>query len=134
MRLAYLNSKFIIVFWALFLFQIINIDLILKSIKMKKLQSALLFAFLLFLLSSCKDLCKNITCENGGSCNEGICNCPSGYSGENCEIVDPCLNVTCQNGGSCVNGACNCLPGYSGCIVKITTPAIRLFVARMELA
>jgi len=35
--------------------------------------------------TSCKDECKDVTCSNGGSCTEGICECPSGYEGTNCE-------------------------------------------------
>jgi hypothetical protein len=35
--------------------------------------------------TSCKDECKDVTCSNGGTCTEGICDCPSGYEGTNCE-------------------------------------------------
>ncbi|MBW7914375.1 MAG: calcium-binding EGF-like domain-containing protein [Taibaiella sp.] len=31
------------------------------------------------------DECDNITCKNGGGCINGICNCPSDYTGVNCE-------------------------------------------------
>ncbi len=31
--------------------------------------------------------CKNITCANKGVCNDGVCTCPSGYEGTNCEII-----------------------------------------------
>ena len=38
------------------------------------------------LYTSCKkDRCKGVTCLNGGSCNEGNCSCPTGYSGTRCE-------------------------------------------------
>ena len=40
------------------------------------------------LISSCKketkDPCEGITCLNGGTCANGSCNCPQGYSGSNC--------------------------------------------------
>jgi len=35
--------------------------------------------------TSCKDECKDVTCSNGGTCTEGICECPVGYLGSNCE-------------------------------------------------
>lgn len=35
-----------------------------------------------------KDSCTIISCENGGICLSGICQCPPGFSGENCEIKD----------------------------------------------
>lgn len=31
------------------------------------------------------DLCEDITCLNGGSCEDGECICPDRYQGENCE-------------------------------------------------
>lgn len=32
-----------------------------------------------------KDLCENITCQNGGTCFKGKCSCPGGYEGEFCQ-------------------------------------------------
>jgi len=29
--------------------------------------------------------CQNVVCKNGGKCDTGVCICPSGYSGINCE-------------------------------------------------
>lgn len=37
--------------------------------------------------SSCKketDKCKNVTCQNRGTCSAGTCTCPTGYTGETC--------------------------------------------------
>jgi hypothetical protein len=40
-------------------------------------------------LSSCEeDKCKGISCAYGGSCSEGICNCPAGYEGPQCETIN----------------------------------------------
>lgn len=37
------------------------------------------------LYSSCeKDPCVNVNCQNGGSCNNGVCKCPTGYEGPTC--------------------------------------------------
>jgi hypothetical protein len=71
------------------------------------------------LFSSCKeDKCETVSCQNGGTCVEGTCNCPTGYSGANCEIApDPCENVTCVNGtttSTTTTCTCNCETGYEG--------------------
>ena len=56
-------------------------------------QLKLLLALCLFIVTStfqsCQksDPCDNITCYNGGFCANGLCNCPTGYSGSDCSIV-----------------------------------------------
>lgn len=35
---------------------------------------------------SCCDPCSDTDCYNGAICNEGVCDCPEGYEGVNCEI------------------------------------------------
>jgi hypothetical protein len=80
----------------------------------------ILGVFSLTLFNSCKkddpvDPCEQLECFNGGTCVNGTCDCPAGFTGDNCEIqVDPCANVTCLNGGTCVNGSCDCPTGYTG--------------------
>ena len=32
-----------------------------------------------------KDECKGVTCNNGGTCISGTCNCPTGYEGSTCQ-------------------------------------------------
>jgi hypothetical protein len=62
-----------------------------------------------------KDKCDDVVCQNNGTCVDGSCKCPFGYSGTNCEIVtDPCVKVHCKNEGVCENGACKCPPGFEG--------------------
>lgn len=51
---------------------------------MKKVILAL-FTVATFAFTSCKDECKDVTCQNGGTCTEGVCDCPEGYSGSECE-------------------------------------------------
>lgn len=55
---------------------------------MKKSTLALLLLLILFsfAVSSC-DPCKNVDCKNGGTCNKGDCECPTGTEGSFCETV-----------------------------------------------
>lgn len=32
-----------------------------------------------------KDECKDVVCNNGGTCVDGTCSCPTGYEGTNCD-------------------------------------------------
>lgn len=36
-------------------------------------------------LNSCTDACKDVVCQNGGTCVDGSCDCAAGYEGTNCE-------------------------------------------------
>ena len=46
--------------------------------------------------TGCVDKCASITCQNGVSCSDGVCKCPTGYSGTHCE-TKPCVtNNTAQ--------------------------------------
>lgn len=68
-----------------------------------------LMAGFAFTFQSCKgdpDPCEELTCQNGGNCTEGTCECPEYFFGEVCE--DRCVS------GAYENGACNCSNGYEG--------------------
>ncbi len=58
-----------------------------KSIKQIALSTFLtVSAFSAVLYTSCsKDECKDVVCQNGGTCNAGACVCLTGYEGTNCE-------------------------------------------------
>ncbi|XP_063863316.1 protein eyes shut-like isoform X3 [Scylla paramamosain] len=76
--------------------------------------------------------CRSNPCQNNGTCqdmlNHYVCSCPTGYSGENCEIdVSVCNSSSlwagdspkCLHGGVCVDGpglsyTCLCQPGWTG--------------------
>lgn len=65
----------------------------------------LLFVTLCF--TACKkenpDPCENVQCQNGGSCDDGTCDCPTGFTGTNCETAaqtDPCDNITATFNGA----------------------------------
>lgn len=59
------------------------------------------------------NLCEDVEC-GPGDCFEGICKCPDGFSGVNCEIEE-CFGVGCVN-GDCdpQTETCNCYPNYYG--------------------
>jgi hypothetical protein len=63
--------------------------MIMKSIKNIALSAMLTFgAFAAVTYTACtKDDCKDVVCQNGGTCSGGSCTCPSGYEGANCEIA-----------------------------------------------
>lgn len=45
-------------------------------------------AFSTMLYTSCNpDACKDVVCNNGGTCLNGTCQCPSGYEGTSCQTV-----------------------------------------------
>jgi len=41
--------------------------------------------FMLFILASCSDPCKDVLCGTYGACDEGLCICETGTYGDNCE-------------------------------------------------
>ena len=54
---------------------------------MNKLLLQLLFTlFTSILFFACDDPCEDVICENGGTCIEGICDCPDQFIGSQCEI------------------------------------------------
>lgn len=92
------------------------------KISMKNLIPVLLAACLL--LPACKtDVCEGTVCENGGVCEDGLCDCPDGYVGQLCEIeLDACDLKGCDATGtdtcliSSVTGEANCIcaSGFEG--------------------
>jgi hypothetical protein len=59
------------------------------------------------------DPCSGVTCNNGGTCSSGKCNCPSGFAGPTCDsCTTPCTGG-CVN-GTCYCGGCQCKNGYTG--------------------
>ena len=75
------------------------------------------FIFILFQKATC-------SCLNGGTCivnsnSQSSCQCPSGFSGNNCEIAAACYTFTCQNGATCTAASdgsvyCQCRANFYG--------------------
>jgi hypothetical protein len=80
---------------------------------MSKIYYFFLACFLTLSISGCDD-CKDVTCDNGGTCNDGTCSCLAGFSGTNCEIEDLCTTqpIDCKNDGVCVDGTCDCKSAF----------------------
>lgn len=78
------------------------IESIMKFLDLRKIKSANFFSALLLiscilLFSSCEEACDFITCENGGECVDGECECPFTFSGENCQIKKYYIKTITKN-------------------------------------
>lgn len=52
-------------------------------------------------------------CQNGGTCDEGACDCASGWSGVVCD--EPVCGLRCADHGRCIApDVCQCDPGWFG--------------------
>ena len=61
------------------------------------------------------DPCEDVECFNGGTCNEGSCDCIDGYTGTNCEIEPDCNDSKpCTSPKQCENYICVC-PKIANC-------------------
>ena len=71
-----------------------------------KLLSGIFILALALTLQSCSK-CKDVECQNSGTCKKGDCECTAPYFGTLCEYE-------CKNGGTISGDACNCATGYEG--------------------
>lgn len=63
-----------------------------------------------------------ILCSGRGQYLKGICHCPIGWKGKECELHEnECEISDCTGHGVCINGKCNCTPGYTGNNCEIET-------------
>ncbi|XP_041469939.1 fibroblast growth factor receptor 3-like [Lytechinus variegatus] len=63
------------------------------------------------------ETCSTVGCENGGTCNGGVCECTESYTGDFCESAF-CGTDICYNGGSCIGAGtssyCFCGLDFTG--------------------
>ena len=62
-----------------------------KENLLKFLLGSAMIATMALTVNSCskdEDPCEDVSCLNGGSCDDGNCNCPTGYEGSVCETVE----------------------------------------------
>ena len=76
-------------------------------IAMLRATTTVLLALPLLFLSSCLDPCKDVSCQNGGECNDGNCDCPAGFEGSDCSeaardkfIGTFVVSETCNSGAN----------------------------------
>ncbi len=80
---------------------------------MKLFQLYFLALSLVFSIGCQPDLCEDVAC-GPGNCVEGICDCPDGFIGDNCEIA-LCFGVPCINGDcNLQTETCECYPNFYG--------------------
>ena len=80
------------------------------------------FAFMLLIgFSGCEtDLCKDVVCENGGTCFEGDCVCATGYEGTDCSEESRTKFVGAWTGTETCPGGTISFP----CTISTSTAAV----------
>ncbi|XP_046559766.1 uncharacterized protein LOC124268788 [Haliotis rubra] len=77
-----------------------------------------------YLCGSCPLTCTKV-CQNGGNLNTlpCLCNCPTGYSGDLCQVTPGGCTKVCQNSGVLNSAACSCScpSGYGGDLCETCT-------------
>jgi hypothetical protein len=77
-----------------------------KNLKAILLGSVLAFASVTTLVTSCtEDKCKDVVCNNGGTCGEtdGLCVCKSGFEGTNCSTLSLSKFLAANNAAATYN-------------------------------
>ncbi len=102
-----------------------------KSIKHIALSAILtVSAFGAITYTSCtKDECKDVVCQNGGTCDAGVCTCPTGAGGTSCETVFRTTYANSYVG----NGIDNGTPSFTYTNFKATLSVIGTDITKMEL-
>ncbi len=78
-----------------------------KHIALSALLTLCVFSSVLY--TSCKDKCGSTSCSNGGTCVDGVCECPTGYYGNGCQNSWSSVFIGTYN---CTK---TCNPSISGC-------------------
>jgi hypothetical protein len=73
------------------------------------LATACVAVFFAILHSACTNKCGTTTCQNGGTCTNNVCVCPTGYSGNSCQTAWTDKFITTYN---CSRS--NCSPAVAG--------------------
>lgn len=68
---------------------------------MASLFSAVIFTACTKSSNTPPDPCASVSCQNGGTCSNGICTCPTGYKGSYCQTADNSAFAGTWNGSNC---------------------------------
>lgn len=100
----------------------------LKTKSMKSIKQIALGAFLALgalgtvTYTSCsKDECKDVVCQNSGTCTGGTCTCTTGYEGANCETASRLKFVKQWSASDKEATTSNTIPTYVSAIVAGTS-------------
>lgn len=89
---------------------------------MKKLRNILAAALMVTsvaFISSCNDdPCKDVSCQNGGTCLTGTCDCEAGYEGEFCETLSRAKFIGSYNGNE------TCTVGTDSYVLTISASSV----------
>ena len=89
-----------------------------KNFNFAKVMALVLMCAGMSFAQSCTNDCDSVSCLNGGTCTDGVCDCPTGFGGDLCENAIACSVVTCGTNASCEVDAtsgiaeCYCNDGY----------------------
>lgn len=102
-----------------------------KSFKQIALSAFLtISAFGAVVYTSCnKDECKDVVCQNGGTCSEGKCTCPTGIGGDKCETIFRTTYANTYVG----NGTDNATPSNTYTNWRMSFSTVGTDVTKMEL-
>jgi hypothetical protein len=87
------------------------------------------------LYTSCtKDQCADLKCQNNGTCTDGLCTCPTGYEGAECEMLSSDRFTGTYYGTSVTSKyPVDVLPTLFDTVVIFTTPEPnRVAIVRMN--
>ncbi len=82
----------------------------------------------LSILSGCGDKCNDVDCQNGGTCIDGTCSCPDGYTGSDCQTVTRDLYLGTYN----VTESCPNLSTYTVNIFADTSSLFNVNIANFS--
>lgn len=102
-----------------------------RTIKQIALSAALTFGALSAVMyTSCNnDPCKDVVCQNGGTCADGNCTCPTGVGGTNCETIYRTTYTNTYKG----NGSDNATPANTYTDWKAVLTTVGTDLTKMEL-
>jgi hypothetical protein len=92
---------------------------------------ATLGVFSAVLVSCNPDACKNVVCNNGGSCLDGACQCPSGFEGTNCETLSRAKFLNAAGYQVIEDGTSSTAGNYTITMAQASTDSVSLYISNV---